>query len=1043
MNEQRREDYLNLINELLQATAESNGDAQVVYSLLQANIDKLDDDFARILGEGIKARLCEVDPEDAEDMAVIIGNFSNRIRDFQLGSRASNLEIAIAGFDVITTVFTREVFPEDWATTQCNLGNAYYQRIRGERTDNLEVAICYYLAGLEVNTYEASPSDWAKAQNALGLAYRDRVKGERADNLETAIHYFSQALAVYDRQSFPENWASTQNNLGSAYCSRIRGDKASNLETAICCFSQALEVRTRKTFPSDWASTQSNLGSAYCIRVRGEKADNLEAAIRCFSQALEVNTRETFPSEWADTQNNLGLAYLYRIREIKADNLEAAIHCFSQALEVNTRETFPKKWAMLQHNLGTVYSDRIEGEQAENLEAAIRCYFAALEVRTRASAPYDRAMTQDNLGIAYRNRIQGDRGENLEIAIRYFSDALKIFTCESFPEKWAETQNNLGNAYRERMQGEKAANLEAAICCFSNALEIFTCEAFPQNYITNQFNLGLTYQNANQFRNAKTAFAAAIDTVESQRGEIVAGSNRVEDKQKLAEQWNQLYQGVVKVCVELHEIAQAIEYVERSKARNLIELIINRDRHTIFPAEVVSQLDRLQDKIASGQNQLQNTTTEDPNSLTQHLQQLRQMRNDLQDRYLSIGSSFKFDRFQASMDENTAIIEWYITSESFQIFIITRQCSEPIVLSYSASDQKALEKWTRAYLRLYHRKNSQWWHHQLTSRLERLSQLLRLDNILAHLPEDCDRLILIPNRFLHLLPLHALPVTGKSCLLDRFPQGVGYAPSCQLLQLVQTRQRPDFIKLFAVQNPTEDLPYTDIEVEIIKGYFEQTDILIKSAATKPAINSSSLNSIHCAHFGCHGYFNFTNPRKSALILAGADFNAGSSSIDPEQFLSLQDSELLDLEKCLTLDTIFSLNLEQCRLVTLSACETGLIDFRNTSDEYIGLPSSFLYAGAASVVSSLWMVNDLSTAFLMIRFYQNLQKGFTVALALNQAQLWLKDLTKGDLESWIEESQLAFNPTVKMNLRRRIYNFENGFKPFQSPFYWAAFCAIGN
>jgi CHAT domain-containing protein len=1013
-----------------------------VYPLLQANIDKLDDDFARILGEGLEARLCEVDPEDAEDMAVVIGNFSNRIRDFQLGSRASNLEIAIAGFDVITTVFTREVFPEDWATTQCNLGNAYYHRIRGEKADNLEMAICYYLASLEISTYETSPSDWAKTQNNLGLAYSDRVKGKRADNLETAIHYFSQALAVYNRQSFPENWASTQSNLGSAYCIRIRGDKANNLETAIRCFSQALEVRTRKAFPSDWASTQSNLGSAYCIRIRGEKADNLEAAIHCFSQALEVQTREAFPSDWADTQNNLGLAYLYRIREIKADNLEAAIHCFSQALEVNTRETFPKKWAMLQHNLGTVYSDRIEGEQAENLEAAIRCYFAALEIRTRASAPYDRAMTQDNLGIAYRNRIQGDRRENLEAAIHCFSDTLEIFTCESFPEKWAETQNNLGNAYLERMQGEKAANLEAAICCFSNALEIFTCAVFPQNHIITQFNLGLAYQNANQFRNAKTAFAAAIDTVESQRGEIVEGSGREEDKQKLAEQWNQLYQGVVKVCVDLREIAQAIEYVERSKARNLIELIINRDRHTIFPAEVVSQLDRLRDEITSSQYQLQNTTAEDPTLLTQHLQQLRQMRNDLQDRYLSIGSGFKFDRFQASMDDRTAIIEWYITSESFQIFIITRQCAEPIVLSYSASDQKALEKWTRAYLRLYYRKNSQWWHHQLTSRLEQLSQLLRLDNILAHLPEDCDRLILIPNRFLHLLPLHALPVTGKSCLLDRFPQGVGYAPSCQLLQLVQTRQRPDFTKLFAVQNPTEDLPYTDIEVEIIKGYFEQTDILIKSAATKPAINSSFLNSIHCAHFGCHGYFNFTNPRKSSLILAGADFNAGSIELDPEQFLSLQDGALLDLEKCLTLDTIFSLNLEQCRLVTLSACETGLIDFRNTSDEYIGLPSGFLYAGAASVVSSLWTVSDLSTAFLMVKFYENLLSQTSAAIALNQAQIWLRNITKKELQEWISENKISLGATLNISLRRRLHQMSDNEQPFKSPFHWAAFCAIG-
>jgi CHAT domain-containing protein len=88
------------------------------------------------------------------------------------------------------------------------------------------------------------------------------------------------------------------------------------------------------------------------------------------------------------------------------------------------------------------------------------------------------------------------------------------------------------------------------------------------------------------------------------------------------------------------------------------------------------------------------------------------------------------------------------------------------------------------------------------------------------------------------------------------------------------------------------------------------------------------------------------------------------------------------------------------------------------------------------------VNDLSTAFLMIRFYQNLQKDLTVALALNQAQLWLKNLTKGDLETWIEENQLPLKPAIRMALRRRLYPLEDDAQPFQSPFLWASFCGIG-
>lgn len=156
----------------------------------------------------------------------------------------------------------------------------------------------------------------------------------------------------------------------------------------------------------------------------------------------------------------------------------------------------------------------------------------------------------------------------------------------------------------------------------------------------------------------------------------------------------------------------------------------------------------------------------------------------------------------------------------------------------------------------------------------------------------------------------------------------------------------------------------------------------------------------------------------------------------ESALILADNERL------TLAEIFALNLNQCRLITLSACETGIADPTSISDEYISLPSGFLYAGSPSVVSSLWTVNDLSTAILMIKFYQNLRKDVSVAVALNQAQQWLRNATKIQLEEWIGEHQLRLDFTLRMHLRRLFYEKPDDFQPFQSPFYWAAFCAIG-
>jgi len=65
-----------------------------------------------------------------------------------------------------------------------------------------------------------------------------------------------------------------------------------------------------------------------------------------------------------------------------------------------------------------------------------------------------------------------------------------------------------------------------------------------------------------------------------------------------------------------------------------------------------------------------------------------------------------------------------------------------------------------------------------------------------------------------------------------------------------------------------------------------------------------------------------------------------------------------------------LRLARTQLVTLSACETGLVEFgRGLADEYIGLPGILLQAGARAVVASLWAVDDLATALLMGRFYE--------------------------------------------------------------------------
>ncbi|MCS6282839.1 MAG: CHAT domain-containing protein, partial [Dolichospermum sp.] len=773
---------------------------------------------------------------------------------------------------------------------------------------------------------------------------------------------------------------------------------------------------TRTDFPVDWAATQNNLGATYRDRIRGDKADNLEKSIAAYNKALEVYTPADFPEQWAMTKNTLGNAYNNRIRGDKAENLEIAIAAYNKALEVYTPADFPEQWAMTKNNLGAAYNNRIRGDKAENLEKSIAAYNKALEVYTRTDFPVQWATTQNNLAVAYKNRIRGDKADNLEKAIAAYNAALKVSTRTDFPVQWAMTQNNLGTAYSNRIRGDKADNLENAIAAYQQALEVYTRTDFPVENAKTLLNLGIDYQDSQQFDLAYDTFKSAIATVEGLRGEIISGE---ESKRKQAEEWNQLFVRMVEVCLALGKEREAISYIERSKTRNLVEQILNRDLKTIFPGEVVTQLEELQDEIASGQNLLQTGKAENPTFLWQHLQQLRQQRQQLQDTYLPIGSSFNFASLEKIVDDNTAIIEWYITFDKIIAFVIQPGGKEITIWQSSSADIEALIDWISEYLANYYNQKYQW-QNQLEQSLKKLAVILHIEEILQKIPPQCQKLILIPHRYLHLLPLHALPVRN-SYLMDLFPQGVGYAPSCQLLQQVQLRQCNDFQSLFAMQTPTEDLYEKDLgAVAAIKKQFNQSYVLKKDKAKKSEIIPVTENLIQANNlfFFCHGYFNFNSPLDSGLKLA---------------------------DETLTLaDIITNIKLENCRLVTLAACETGMIDMTSIGDEYIGLPSGFLLAGSTNVVSSLWSVNATATALLMVKFYKELKHQKNIVLALQNSQRWLRETNITGFKQWVKESSLSFasqNQIIKYFDIMEQKNSEN-YQPFSSPVYWSAFCCIG-
>jgi CHAT domain-containing protein len=169
------------------------------------------------------------------------------------------------------------------------------------------------------------------------------------------------------------------------------------------------------------------------------------------------------------------------------------------------------------------------------------------------------------------------------------------------------------------------------------------------------------------------------------------------------------------------------------------------------------------------------------------------------------------------------------------------------------------------------------------------------------------------------------------------------------------------------------------EVTDIAGLYQPGDVAvyIGAAAKEENLKSNeSLSSARRIHFATHGIMSERQPHYSGLILSLPQALRNQPSAISYQ-LSAEDGLLQVYE-------IFNLKLN-AELVVLSACRTGL-GKEVKGEGLIGLTRAFMYAGAPSMVASLWQVADRSTADLMVTFYQQLNQDRDKADALRQAKL---------------------------------------------------------
>ncbi|TAE47812.1 MAG: CHAT domain-containing protein [Bacteroidetes bacterium] len=366
---------------------------------------------------------------------------------------------------------------------------------------------------------------------------------------------------------------------------------------------------------------------------------------------------------------------------------------------------------------------------------------------------------------------------------------------------------------------------------------------------------------------------------------------------------------------------------------------------------------------------------------------------------------------QALLAPDQALLEYFAGENALFIFVISRdkvdmrrvELPEGFSLEASVDSlRRGIYEYPLAPSGSDAKSRGIGWYKQLYLRHARQLYTLLWEPVAGLLPR---RVLISPDGFLGYLPFEALltkdasPETGyenMSYLIQNHIISYQYSGT---LFLSFSQRRPSLAPAFAliaapsyagVANPENvtrgslgPLPYSKDEAQFVRNY-TSAQLRQGSDATRNDFMERAAR-YRLLHFTGHGIMNERNPRFSYLAFTAPGDSAAQGHLYLADLYRLQ----LDAD-----------------MVVLSACETGIGKLYR-GEGISSVARGFIQAGARSVITTLWSVNDKSSAELMNRFYELLAQGLSKDEALQQARLSV--------------------------ITRQA----------KSPFYWAGFVAVGD
>ena len=792
---------------------------------------------------------------------------------------------------------------------------------------------------------------------------------------DRAVHAANRAQRLFVRLRDDRRLARLENNIGNIYHRQDR------FEEALTHYEHA--YRRLLPYGDSEELTISLNNMSMCLISMNDFAQ----ALATYERAKELLAGKDLPLISLITDYNI--AYLYYLR----GDYRRAIEMLKTARSAGERIGYDYLIALCYLDLSDIYVElNLSAEAQEVAEQGFHLF-------KRMEIGYEAAKTLANRAIAL-----GQEGKTRN-ALELFAQARPLFVKEK-NEVWpwlidlyqAIVLFHQGRHFEARRLAVAAAAFfddsflksKAALCHLvlaqiavrtGDVSQAFTeCTralAFLENVDSpilryqGLFLLGQVEQARGRYSDAYSAYQRARAELEGLRSSL----GRDELKISFMKNRTELYERLVELCIggELQNVSreEAFGYIELAKSRSLMELLVQRGHSLPEPgagqSDLVHKIRDLREELNWYQHRIELEQLRPGGNSEKRLDELRLHAQAREKELLTVlrevpeteaasgvlllQSHLSLDEIRAAFHGDEVIVEYFFLGERIVAAVITPQTLDIVPLAGVPAVTQALRLLRFQLGKL----QTPLFADAIPENLHRAT-LAHLEELYAELIRPIrDRLegrhiVFVPHGMLHYLPFHALH-DGQDFLIDT--NTVSYAPSSAVYALSQRKQDQGSGSL-VLGIPDEQAPLIRSEAESVHASLAGSELHIGEDASHGLLLQKAPQS-RLIHIATHGTFRPDNPMFSGIRLG-------------DGYLYLY--ELYQMRLC-------------ADLLTLSGCATGL-NVIAAGDELLGLIRGALFAGARSLLLSLWDVNDRSTSLFMRSFYSELGAGRSKAHAFATA-----------------------------------------------------------